>query len=380
MAGIYLHIPFCNRACHYCDFHFSTNQKYTGEMTRAMVSEIHLRASEWKSEQIKTIYFGGGTPSTLPAQQIGLLMDAMHAKLNAHGVEEITLEANPEDLTTSKISDIQHMGVNRLSIGIQSFHDHHLTWMNRAHTGKDAERAVKTAQDKGITNITIDLIYSIPNMTRAEWLANLDLAIQLDVPHISAYSLTIEPQTVFGHQHNKGQLQPAPDAESEWQYLTMVDVLNRHGIQSYEVSNFAKSKMESKHNSAYWKGASYLGIGPSAHSYTHPNRSWNIANNAQYMKALNEGFRLYEEEILTTADQYNETIMTRLRTARGLNIHEVEETFGVNVLKKFEGEINEWIRREWAQIEGDQLHLQPKGMLFADRCAAELFLQQQDFA
>jgi oxygen-independent coproporphyrinogen-3 oxidase len=380
MAGIYLHIPFCNRACHYCDFHFSTNQKYTGEMTRAMVSEIHLRASEWKSEQIKTIYFGGGTPSTLPAQQIGLLMDAMHAKLNAHGVEEITLEANPEDLTTSKISDIQHMGVNRLSIGIQSFHDHHLTWMNRAHTGKDAERAVKTAQDKGITNITIDLIYSIPNMTRAEWLANLDLAIQLDVPHISAYSLTIEPQTVFGHQHNKGQLQPAPDAESEWQYLTMVDVLNRHGIQSYEVSNFAKSKMESKHNSAYWKGASYLGIGPSAHSYTHPNRSWNIANNAQYMKALSEGFRLHEEEILTAADQYNETIMTRLRTARGLNIHEVEETFGVNVLKEFEGEINEWIRREWAQIEGDQLHLQPKGMLFADRCAAELFLQQQDFA
>ena len=349
-------------------------------MTRAMVSEIHLRASEWKSEQIKTIYFGGGTPSTLPAQQIGLLMDAMHAKLNAHGVEEITLEANPEDLTTSKISDIQHMGVNRLSIGIQSFHDHHLTWMNRAHTGKDAERAVKTAQDKGITNITIDLIYSIPNMTRAEWLANLDLAIQLDVPHISAYSLTIEPQTVFGHQHNKGQLQPAPDAESEWQYLTMVDVLNRHGIQSYEVSNFAKSKMESKHNSAYWKGASYLGIGPSAHSYTHPNRSWNIANNAQYMKALSEGFRLHEEEILTTANQYNETIMTRLRTVRGLNIHEVEATFGVNVLKKFEGEINEWIQREWAQIEGDQLHLQPKGMLFADRCAAELFLQQQDFA
>jgi oxygen-independent coproporphyrinogen-3 oxidase len=272
------------------------------------------------------------------------------------------------------------MGVNRLSIGIQSFHDHHLTWMNRAHTGKDAERAVKTAQDKGITNITIDLIYSIPNMTRAEWLANLDLAIQLNVPHISAYSLTIEPQTVFGHQHKKGQLQPAPDAESEWQYLTMVDVLNRHGIQSYEVSNFAKPQMESKHNSAYWKGMSYLGIGPSAHSYTHPNRSWNIANNAQYMKALNEGFRLHEEEILTTADQYNETIMTRLRTVRGLNIHEVEATFGVNVLKKFEGEINEWIRREWAQIEGDQLHLQPKGMLFADRCAAELFLQQQDFA
>ncbi|MFM7309573.1 MAG: radical SAM family heme chaperone HemW [Flavobacteriales bacterium] len=240
MAGIYIHIPFCNQACHYCDFHFSTSQKYTDEMCSAMQSEIEVRTADWGHETFNTIYFGGGTPSLLPTPQLGSLMDVLHQKLHTSAVDEVTLEANPEDLSPQKISELQGLGINRLSIGIQSFHDTHLAWMNRSHSSSDAERAVKTAQDKGITNITIDLIYSIPGMTRDQWLANLHHAIQLQVPHISAYSLTIESKTVFGNMQSKGLLTAAPDAESEWQYLTMVDILNQHHIDAYKVSSFAK--------------------------------------------------------------------------------------------------------------------------------------------
>ncbi|MFM7729784.1 MAG: radical SAM family heme chaperone HemW [Flavobacteriales bacterium] len=379
MAGIYIHIPFCNQACHYCDFHFSTSQKYTDEMCSAMQSEIEVRTADWGHETFNTIYFGGGTPSLLPTPQLGSLMDVLHQKLHTSAVDEVTLEANPEDLSPQKISELQGLGINRLSIGIQSFHDTHLAWMNRSHSSSDAERAVKTAQDKGITNITIDLIYSIPGMTRDQWLANLHQAIQLQVPHISAYSLTIESKTVFGNMQSKGLLNAAPDAESEWQYLTMVDILNQHHIDAYEVSNFAKRGMESKHNSAYWKGDHYIGIGPSAHSYSNGVRSWNVANNAKYMQALGEKKRPFEQEVLTTADAFNEMMMTRLRTTRGLNHAEVEASFGIHILEKFQTEFARWSENQWAQRDENGIRLTPKGMLFADRCAAELFLQQDDF-
>lgn len=380
MAGIYIHIPFCNQACHYCDFHFSTSRKYTLDICHAMISEIEMRASEWEHEKFNTLYFGGGTPSLLSPEQLGSLIDAAHRRLNTSAVNEITLEANPEDLNAQKLSALRDLGVNRLSIGIQSFHDDHLIWMNRCHSANDAERAVKTAQDKGITNITIDLIYSIPGMTREQWLANLQQAIQLQVPHISAYSLTIEAKTVFGHLHSKGLFKSTPDTESEWQYLTMVDTFNQHNIQAYEVSNFARPGMESKHNSAYWKGDHYLGVGPSAHSYSNGVRSWNVANNAEYLRSMADKKRPFEQEILSTADAFNEMMMTRLRTVGGLNLPEVKQRFGIDIHEKFQSEVARWMESHWAQLHDDTLRLTAKGMLFADRCASELFLQQEDFA
>ena len=374
MAGIYLHIPFCRQACHYCDFHFSTVLKNKDELLYAMHKEIDMRKGYVQEEKIKTIYFGGGTPSLLEGDELKLLIENLHQNFEIDTAAEITLEANPDDLTKRKIDELYDAGVNRLSIGIQSFRDVDLKLMNRAHNASQADYAVKASQDKGFDNITIDLIYSIPGLSLSEWQENLQKAMELNVQHISAYSLTIEANTVFGAQEKKGALHQVDQELTSVQFLTMISVLSNSNFEQYEVSNFCLPGFESKHNSAYWKGAKYLGIGPSAHSFDGNSRQWNVSNNALYTRSLEKGELNFEREVLDDRTRLNEYLMTGLRTKWGVDTTRILKEFSFDLKMEYKDMIEEWKHKGFMNERESHLILSPTGLLMADRIASELFM------
>ena len=374
MAGIYLHIPFCRQACHYCDFHFSTQVKTMADLLQAMRQELRAKRNYLENEKIETIYFGGGTPSLVPTDDLRRLLDDIFTLFPVAENPEITLEANPDDLTLHKIIELGQTPINRLSIGIQSFRNEDLLWMNRAHNATQADFSVKCAQDRGFENITIDLIYSIPGLSNRDWLENIRKAIDLQVQHISAYSLTIEPKTAFGHQLSKQELKPVDEQTSSDHFTTLVHELARSGYEQYEVSNFCKPGMQSKHNSAYWLGKKYLGIGPSAHSFNGISRQWNVANNPRYAKGWMTGNPEFEIETLDERTRLNEYLMTRLRTTWGVDLEYIQSTFNID-LWQIENDFLQGLMHDGLMTkENATIKLTTHGLLQADRIASELFI------
>lgn len=383
-AGVYFHIPFCKQACHYCDFHFVTSLKYKAEMLDAMTREMIMQhEAEFLPEgsRIGSIYFGGGTPSMLEAKEIRSLIEQVMKLYNANEIQEITLEANPDDLTDQKIAELKYTGINRFSIGIQSFFDEDLKWMNRAHCAEEAETALKRVQDAGFSTITADLIYGYPLLSDEKWHYNINRLIDLGIPHISAYGMTVEPRTALGHQVRKGREQAMDEEQSASQFEYLMDILGQNGYLHYEISNWAKPGFEAVHNGNYWKGMPYLGIGPSAHSFDGQLlRQWNISNNALYVKSLQEGVLDFEAETLSPQDRINEYIMTSLRTSWGLDLTQVEANVGVSQTELLRNELNklqhQGLMSYQVTSEGGQpvFTLTRRGKLMADRIASDLFL------
>lgn len=371
MAGLYFHIPFCKQACIYCDFHFSTSINRADSMVSAIVKELCLRKNEI-NEPVETIYFGGGTPSILSTEQLVLILDTVRSNFVLCDEVEFTLEANPDDLSIEKLSELKNIGVNRLSIGIQSFFDTHLKWMNRAHNAEESLSCVSNAQQMGFDNITIDLIYGIPIMTDVEWIKNIETALDLGVPHISAYNLTVENKTVLSHMVASGKSKDVDDEQGERNFHDLKERLLERGFIQYEISNFGKEGYFSKHNSSYWLGKPYLGIGPSAHSFNGKARRWNIANNPLYMKKLNAGESAYEEEILSPKDRVNEHLMIGLRNQWGCSWQYLNET-GLD-LTELKTEVVSKINTGYLEKTANGFKTTPQGLLFADAIAADLFL------
>ncbi|MCR9286613.1 radical SAM family heme chaperone HemW [Saprospiraceae bacterium] len=373
MAGIYIHIPFCKQACHYCNFHFSTSLKYKSQMVNAIMAEIDIQRDYLKGEQIETIYFGGGTPSLLSKEDLDLFFEKIYAVHTVSENPEITFEANPDDLTLEKLRELKQTRINRLSIGIQSFSEEDLQYMNRAHNAKEAENCIRFAQDLGFENLTIDLIYGSPTTSDLQWETNLQTVFDHQIPHISCYCLTIEPKTALAHFVKVGKAKPVDEHQSARQFEMLIHAMKRNEYEHYEISNFAKEGWYSKHNSNYWKGAKYLGLGPSAHSFDGESRQWNIANNAQYLKAIQNGFSSFEKEIISPETRYNEYVMTSLRTSWGCDLNELKK-IGGEFEKFFLKNVIPFITNELVEEKRNRIYiLTEKGKLLADNIAMELF-------
>lgn len=373
MAGIYFHIPFCKQACHYCDFHFSTSLRYRDEVIRAMQREIILRKSYLEGAPVETIYFGGGTPSLLRADALGELIDLVATEHAVSPDAEITLEANPDDLDADFVAALRRTPVNRLSVGVQSFFEEDLRWMNRAHNAAEAEAAIQRAQDAGFEHITADLIYGYPLLTADKWQQNIAKMLAFGIPHISAYSMTVEPQTALGTLIRKGKQQPMDDQQSAAQFVQLMDGLDAAGYIHYEISNFAREGRYARHNSNYWKGVPYLGIGPSAHSFDGETRQWNVSNNAKYLRALGENELPIESEYLTVQDKLNEYIMTSLRTVWGLDLQLVGAKFGRPYRQAVGAALQPFLLAGHVVIKNEVITLTRSGKLLADYIASELF-------
>ncbi|MEN0083062.1 radical SAM family heme chaperone HemW, partial [Flavobacterium lindanitolerans] len=375
--GIYIHIPFCKQACHYCDFHFSTSMKKKEEMVQALVKEMQMRKSEFENEIVETIYFGGGTPSVLSDEELDFLIDAVYANFKVAENPEITLEANPDDLSDERIVELAGSRINRLSIGIQSFFENDLKMMNRAHNAEEAKKSLETAT-RYFDNISIDLIYGIPGMTNEMWKQNIEMALSFGIPHISSYALTVEPKTALKKLIQTGKVSEPKDEVAQEHFMILVEMLQQHGFIHYELSNFGKPDYFSKNNSAYWLGKKYIGIGPSAHSYDGISRSWNIANNPIYLKEIEAGKLPGEVEILTANDRYNEYIMTGLRTIWGVSLNRIQKEFGEEVLQYLQKQSEKFITDGLLAVEKNILKTTPKGKFLADGIASDLFLINLD--
>ncbi len=374
MAGIYLHIPFCKQACYYCDFHFSTNTQVRKELIGAMNEEISLQRNYLGGEDVHTIYFGGGTPSLLDEQEIGSLIMAISRYHRVLPEAEITLEANPDDLIPGKLRALKAIGINRLSIGIQSFDDTMLTYLNRAHSADNAIQSVHDALEAGFNNVSIDLIYAIPGLTDDRWAEDIETALDLGVQHISAYTLTIEEKTAFGKWVVNGKMQPVSEPVAAAQMELLVSRLSSRGYRQYEISNFALPGFESQHNMNYWKGGKYLGIGPSAHSYDQSARQHNVSNNHLYVGALKVGRIPAEQEILTKSELINEYILTALRTDQGCNLDLLRERFGYDVTTLHSGYLHQLQDNKLIILADHHLRLTDAGRLLADKISSDLFL------
>jgi oxygen-independent coproporphyrinogen-3 oxidase len=377
MAGIYFHIPFCKQACHYCDFHFSTSLQYKDDLLKAMLKEVAMRKEYLAGQTIESIYFGGGTPSLLSETEISRLIDSVANIYPISSDVEITLEANPDDLNSVKVADFRKTAINRFSIGIQSFFEEDLKWMNRAHNASEAESAIKRVQDAGFENITADLIYGFPLLTDEKWTYNIQQLISMEIPHISAYSMTVEPQTALGHFIKKGEQKPMNEGQSADQFMQLIEQLEEKGYEQYEISNFAKSEAYSKHNSNYWRGIPYLGIGPSAHSFNKETRHWNINNNPKYIAAIERKELPSEEEILTPANRINEYIMTSLRTKWGMNLNYLNSNFDSSYFEDFHKKLEELLDAGKITIENNSCTLTAAGKILADHIASELFVEEE---
>lgn len=371
MAGIYIHIPFCRQACHYCNFHFTTSLRYKKDFVDALLQEIIVQQNYLEGEVIDTIYFGGGTPSLLSGAELEAVLSGLQQFYTINKNAEITLEANPDDITTNSLDIWKATGVNRLSIGVQSFFDDDLQWMNRAHTGQQATESLKAAFAQ-FENITIDLIYGTPLLTNEKWKRNVDLALQLNIPHLSCYALTVEPKTPLDKLIRQKKIVPVDVEKQSIQFLLLMEWLQVAGYEHYEISNFCKPGWESRHNSSYWSGKKYLGLGPSAHSYNGKERQWNISNNHRYIESLKQRIVSFEKEILTPTQQINEYVMTALRTAAGIDLRVVEDYFKVSpgsLLQKTSKYVNDGLLVH----EDGTIYLSRRGKLFADGIAADLF-------
>ncbi|MHA8049680.1 radical SAM family heme chaperone HemW [Aquirufa sp. ROCK-SH2] len=367
---LYLHIPFCKQACHYCDFHFSTQLNGKEKLIKALLNEIDLQANYLQNKELSTIYFGGGTPSLLNAQELDSIFNKISKHFNIAKNAEISLEANPEDLSISYLTTLKNQGINRLSIGIQSFNDKNLTFLHRNHSGNQALEAIKNAQDLGLSNISIDLIFGIPSSNLDELKHDIQLATNSGVQHISAYSLTIEPKTVFGVQKQKKIFQEITDSEMAKHFELTHSMLTDQGFEAYEISNFTKNGAYSKHNTSYWMQEEYLGIGPSAHSFNGGSRQWNVSNNIKYIQAIENNELNAEIEKLSEADRFNEYIMTRLRTKWGIDLAILEQKGLTEQLDL----IQNWQQMEFGEIKDGNFILNLKGKLIADRLSSDIFL------
>lgn len=378
MAGIYFHVPFCKQACHYCDFHFSTSIKYKDEMLRCMLDEIQLQAHYLPNNIINTIYFGGGTPSLLSPDEINLFMDELSKHFEISDRYELTLEANPDDLDRKKVQLLKKTPINRFSIGIQSFFEEDLRWMNRAHTAEEAKNAIKRVQDAGFENITADLIYGFPLLTDEKWHANIDRLISFAIPHISAYNMTIEPKTALAHQIKKGRQDGMDEEQGARQFLSLMDRLTNVGYDHYEISNFALPQRYAIHNTNYWRAEPYLGIGPSAHSFDGSKRQWNINHNTKYMSAIQKHILPAEMEVLSETNKINEYIMTSLRTMWGLDLNYIDQKYDDIVANLIVQSAAEFINDRKLIIENNCFKLTREGKLMADHIAANLFIDHDD--
>lgn len=371
MSGIYIHIPFCKQACHYCDFHFSTSIKKKTQLVEMLCRELELRKDEI-GQQIQTIYFGGGTPSLLNSEELELIFKTIFKHFDVSENTEVTLEANPDDLSEEVIKMLDASPVNRLSIGVQSFFEEDLKLMNRAHNSEEALSSLKIAKQY-FDNISIDLIYGIPGQSNEQWIENLNKALELDIPHISSYALTIEPKTALEKFIEKGKVKPVDDETYREQFDILVNKLTTNGFEHYEFSNYGKPGYHSQNNMAYWLGKPYLGIGPSAHSYDGTSRRWNISNNTLYIKAIEAGNLPQQTEKLSTTDSYNEYVMTRLRTKFGVSTDDIQQKFGEKYRNHFLKETGKFLDDGLMERIANTYHITAKGKFLSDGIAADLF-------
>ncbi|MGF1555278.1 radical SAM family heme chaperone HemW [Paucihalobacter sp.] len=373
MAGIYIHIPFCKQSCYYCDFHFSTSFKKKDLMVEAIINELKMRKGEFKNTIVETIYFGGGTPSLLSLEEFDQIMTSVYKFYKVASAPEITLEANPDDLSKEKIKQLAASPINRLSIGIQSFFEEDLKLMNRAHNAEEAKACLDETLNH-FENISIDLIYGIPGMSNERWMQNIETALQFNIPHISSYALTVEPKTALSKFISKGIIENVDDAMAQAQFLILLEKLNDADFIHYELSNFGKAGFFSKNNSAYWQGKSYLGIGPSAHSFNGTQRSWNIRNNSIYINSIQNNTLPNEIETLTKTDAYNEYIMTGLRTIWGVSLTKVEVDFGKSYKKYLLQQAQKHIVEHLLYLDDDKLLITKNGKFLSDGIASDLFM------
>ena len=372
-GAIYIHIPFCKQACHYCDFHFSTSMKRKEEIVLALIREIQLRKNEFHGEIIETIYFGGGTPSVLTNAEILSLIEAVYENFEVIENPEITLEANPDDLSEERIIALSKTPINRLSIGIQSFFEDDLKLMNRAHNSDEAQKSLAIAT-KYFDNISVDLIYGIPGLTNEMWVENIETALRFGIPHISSYALTVEPKTALHKLIQTGKIAEPKDDVAQDHFEILVRTLTDNGFIHYELSNFGKPDYFSQNNSSYWLGKKYLGIGPSAHSFDGKSRSWNIANNMLYLKSILADKLPHEVEILTQQDRYNEYVMTGLRTIWGVSLERIEKEFGKDYLNYLLNQADKFLIDGLLSIAENVMTTTAKGKFLADGIASDLFL------
>ena len=374
-AGIYIHIPFCKQACVYCNFHFSTSLKYKEDVLQAILKEIEMQREYLGGAIIETVYFGGGTPSLLTADEINRIFDNILKYYPVENIKECTLEANPDDLDKHYLQSLRNTPVNRFSIGVQSFRDDDLQYMKRAHNAQQADYAIKSAQDAGFDNLSIDLIYGTPGLTDTAWKQNLSKVSELSIPHFSAYALTVEDKTALHHAILHKKAAPVDPEQSAGQFELLMEQATAMGYEQYEISNLALPGRHAIHNTNYWLGLPYLGIGPSAHSFNGASRRWNIANNALYAKSiLQENKLLYEEEILTPAQHLNEYIMTSLRTMWGCDLDKIANEWGSSAVSETEKSSHLFQEKKWLKQDGRKLILTNEGKLFADKIAAEMFI------
>lgn len=373
MAGIYLHIPFCKQACTYCNFHFSTSVRFKGEVVAALIAEAQQEKEYLHAETVNTIYFGGGTPSLLSIKDLHLLMESLQKNYPVASDAEITLETNPDDINPDQLKEWKALGINRLSIGVQSFFEEELRWMNRAHNADQALKSLEWSK-KEFDNITIDLIYGSPLLIDEMWKQNVDKAIEFDIPHLSCYALTVEEKTPLHKLIKTSKTSDVDNEKQARQFLLLMQWLSEKNFEHYEVSNFAKHGFRSQHNSSYWKDEKYLGLGPSAHSYNGSERRWNVANNKVYIKSINENIPKRETELLTSTQQFNEYIMISLRTIEGINLPKLESKFGIDQCKQLEKNLQKFINAGLISMNNSAAQLTDEGRLRADGIASELFV------
>ncbi len=373
MAGIYIHIPFCKQACSYCDFHFSTKLSGKQNFIDALLKEIELRASYLENEKVETIYFGGGTPSLLSQEELDLIVDQLQKNFFIDSTAEITLEANPDDLSRLKLKELASSPINRLSIGIQSFFEKDLRFMNRAHSATEALNSIQDAQNIGFENLNIDLIFGGPTTSDGMWEKNLEQFVKLKIPHLSAYSLTVEEKTALAHQIEKGRVSPIDDSKNYRHYLALQEVIQANGYEQYELSNYCNNEQYSRHNTAYWFGKKYLGLGPSAHSFDGNSRQWNVNNNIAYVKAIKSGAPFFEKEILSEIDQYHEYLITSLRTKWGVQYVDISTKFSKSIQTHFLQQVKK-LNDDHIELYDNQLLVKKEFLFQSDEIVRNLML------
>jgi len=374
MAGIYIHIPFCRQKCYYCDFYKTVNNSLTSQFIKTLKKEILLRKNFTEGEKIETIYFGGGTPSVLKKEELEDILFFLKNEFPVSPDAEITVEANPDDLTPGYLNAIFESGINRLSIGIQSFQDEHLKKMNRRHSAKQAVDSILNAEKTGFQNISADLIYGLPNLTIKEWKQSLNEIFQLPVNHLSAYHLTYHEGTPFFTWLKKGTLKELSEQESVEQFNVLMDKCTEAGFEQYEISNFARDQRYSTHNTAYWTGETYLGLGPSAHSFNGRVRSWNVAHVESYIKAIEKGSSFFQQEKLSGNDRYNEYILTHIRTKCGVSLKYIREHFGEEKANLFRKDIEKYVKNNLLVEQNGSLKITRKGLFISDDIMANLMI------
>ena len=382
MAGIYIHIPFCKSKCAYCNFFSLASESRIQDYVEALKKEIIARKTYLGNEIVKTIYFGGGTPSLLSVKNIEDIINLLNKNYEIVSSPETTLEINPDTIDREKMSALKQLGINRMSVGIQSFHDDDLKYLGRRHDSRHAMQVLDDLKHSGFEKITLDLIYGMPTLTEEKWNKNLDIFFSTDFSHLSAYALTVEPKTILGQRIEKGDLQNISEDDAIRHYNILVERTKENGFEHYEISNFAKEGCRSQHNSIYWKDEKYLGLGASAHSYDGNSRQWNISNLTKYIQLVGDeetqrrrdAELFYEKEILSTEDKFNEYVMTSLRTSWGCDIRKMETDCGEKYAVHFLKNVKKYLDSGIMLIKNNNYILTDEGMLFADGIAADLFL------